>query len=131
GVLAATRMTHSVAEQKDRCSRLGVASIQTFLKGPGRELVRGKEAANGRDDPMQDLVAILPRWTVRLYGRCRATRKHRPCPDVLPAEEGKPGNSHGLSLTSDYLPSMTARWQPSTGFRANSWPCASSTRRAL
>src|SRR5215831_5220812 len=48
-LLADTSITHIVAEHKDRCSRFGVAYIQTLLKAQGRELVIVNEAENGRD----------------------------------------------------------------------------------
>lgn len=57
GLLADTSITPIVVEHQDRCSRFGVASIQTLLKAQGRELVIVNEAENGRDDLMPDLVA--------------------------------------------------------------------------
>jgi predicted site-specific integrase-resolvase len=90
GLLADTSMTHIVAEHKDRCSRFGIAYIQTLLKAQGRELVIVNEAENGRDDLMQDLVAIITSFTARLYGRRRATRKKTQLLAVLQAEEGEP-----------------------------------------
>jgi putative resolvase len=89
GLLADTSITHIVAEHKDRCSRFGVASIQTLLKTQGRELVIVNEAENGRDDLMQDLVAIITSFTARLYGRRRATRKNRQLLAILQEEGGE------------------------------------------
>jgi len=71
-------------EHKDRCSRFGVAYIQTLLKTQGRELVIVNEAEEGREDLMQDLVAIITSFCARLYGRRRATRKKN---HLLPAWE--------------------------------------------
>src|SRR6185437_2872546 len=74
-LLADTSLSHIVVEHKDRCSRFGVAYIQTLLKTQGRELVIVNEADNGQDDLMQDFVAIITSFTARLYGRRRASRK--------------------------------------------------------
>lgn len=78
-LLADTSMSHIVVEHKDRCSRFGVAYIQTLLKTQGRELVivneADNEADNGQEDLMQDFVAIITSFTARLYGRRRASRK--------------------------------------------------------
>ena len=74
-LLADTSITRIVVEHKDRCSRFGVAYIQTLLATQGRELVIVNEAENGQEDLMQDLVAIITSFTARLYGRRRASRK--------------------------------------------------------
>ena len=74
-LLADTSISQIVVEHKARCSRFGVAYIQTLLKAQGRELVIVNEADNGHDDLMQDLVAIITSFTARLYGRRRASRK--------------------------------------------------------
>lgn len=74
-LLADTSISHIVVEHKDRCSRFGVAYIQTLLRTQGRELVIANEAENGQDDLMQDFVAIITSFTARLYGRGWASRK--------------------------------------------------------
>jgi putative resolvase len=74
-LLADTSISHIVVEQKDRCSRFGVAYIQTLLKTQGRELVIVNEAEEGQEDLLQDFVAIITSFTARLYGRRRASRK--------------------------------------------------------
>ena len=74
-LLADTSSSHIVVEHKDRCSRFGVAYIQTLLKTQGRELVIVNEAEEGQEDLMQDFVAIITSFTARLYGRRRASRK--------------------------------------------------------
>ena len=74
-LLADTSISHIVVEHKDRCSRFGVAYIQTLLSSQGRELVIINEAENGTEDLMQDLVAIITSFCARLYGKRRATRK--------------------------------------------------------
>ncbi len=77
-LLADTSISHIVVEHKDRCSRFGVAYIQTLLSTQGRELVIVNEAAEGQEgqeDLMQDFVAIITSFCARLYGRRRASRK--------------------------------------------------------
>jgi putative resolvase len=73
-LLADPSISHIVVEHKDRCSRFGVAYIQTLLMTQGRELVIVNEA-DGQDDLMQDFVAIITSFTAQLYGRRRASRK--------------------------------------------------------
>jgi len=74
-LLADTSMSHIVVEHKDRCSRFGVAYIQTLLKTQDRHLVIVNEVEEGQEDLMQDFVAIITSFCARLYGRRRATRK--------------------------------------------------------
>lgn len=74
-LLADTGISHIVVEHKDRCSRFGVAYIQTLLHTQGRELVIINEVGEGQEDLMQDFVAIITSFCARLYGRRRASRK--------------------------------------------------------
>ena len=74
-LLADTSISHIVVEHKDRCSRFGVAYMQTLLNAQGRELVIVHEADEGQEDLMQDFVAIITSFCARLYGRRRARRK--------------------------------------------------------
>ena len=74
-LLADSTVSHIVVEHKDRCSRFGVAYIQTLLKTQGRDLVIVNEADEGQEDLMQDFVAIITSFCARLYGRRRASRK--------------------------------------------------------
>lgn len=74
-LLADTSISHIVVEHKDRCSRFGVAYLQTLLETQGRELVIVNEVEEGQEDLMQDFVAIITSFCARLYGRRRATRK--------------------------------------------------------
>ena len=76
-LLADTNISHIVVEHKDRCSRFGVAYIQTLLKTQGRELVIVNEVEAEHADLMQDFVAIITSFCARLYGRRRASRKKR------------------------------------------------------
>lgn len=88
-LLADTSISHIVVEHKDRCSRFGVAYIQTLLKTQGRELVIVNEAEEGQEEVMQDFVAIITSFCARLYGRRRATRKKTALLSVL-QEVGEP-----------------------------------------
>lgn len=88
-LLADTTISQIVVEHKDRCSRFGVAYIQTLLNTQGRELVIVNEAEDGQDDLMQDFVAIITSFTARLYGRRRASRKKTALLAVL-QEAGEP-----------------------------------------
>jgi predicted site-specific integrase-resolvase len=76
-LLADTSISHIVVEHTDRCSRFGVAYIQTLLRTQGRELVIINEAEEDQTDLMQDFVAIISSFCARLYGRRRASRKKR------------------------------------------------------
>jgi putative resolvase len=87
-LLADTSLSHIVVEHQDRCSRFGVAYIQTLLKTQGRELVMVNEAEEGQEDLLQDFVAIITSFCARLYGRRRASRKKRALLSVL--QEGEP-----------------------------------------
>jgi predicted site-specific integrase-resolvase len=73
-LLADPAVSHIVVEHKDRCSRFGVAYIQTLLHTQGRELVIINEAEE-EADLLQDFVAIITSFCARLYGRRRASRK--------------------------------------------------------
>jgi predicted site-specific integrase-resolvase len=74
-LLGDSRISHIVVEHQARCSRFGVASIQTLLKTPGRALVLVNAAAAGPEDLRHDLGAIITSLCARLYGRRRASRK--------------------------------------------------------
>src|SRR5215813_1843725 len=74
-LLADRSISHIVVEHKDRCSRFGVAYIQTLLHTHDRELVIVNEAEEGQEDLMQDFVAIITSFTARLSGHRRASRK--------------------------------------------------------
>lgn len=87
-LLADTSISHIVVEHQDRCSRFGVAYIQTLLRTQGRDLVIVKEAEEGQEDLMQDFVAIITSFCARLYGRRRASRKKTALLSVL--QEGEP-----------------------------------------
>jgi putative resolvase len=74
-LLADPTISHIVVEHKDRCSRFGVAYIQTLLKTQGRDLVIINEAEEDQADLMLDFLAIITSFCARLYGRRRASQK--------------------------------------------------------
>lgn len=86
-LLADTSFTHIVVEHNDRCSRFGVAYIQTLLATQRRELVIVNQADTSQDDLMQDFAAIITSFTARLYGRRRAGRKKQELIAALAAED--------------------------------------------
>jgi putative resolvase len=74
-LLADTSISHIVVEHKDRCSRFGVAYIQTLMATQGRELVIVNDADNGQEELLQDFEALTTSFCARLYGRRQASRK--------------------------------------------------------
>lgn len=64
-----------VIEHKDRLARFGVNYIDVLLKKLGVKLEIVNLADNGKDELMQDLVAILTSFAARLYGQRQAKRK--------------------------------------------------------
>ena len=86
-LLADTSFTHIVVEHNDRCSRFGVAYIQTLLATQGRELVIVNQADTSQDDLMQDFAAIITSFTARLYGRRWESRKKQELFAALEVED--------------------------------------------
>jgi len=64
-----------VVEHKDRLARFGVNYIDVLLSKLGVKLEIVNLANNGKDELMQDLVAIVTSFAARLYGQGRAKRK--------------------------------------------------------
>lgn len=64
-----------VVEHKDRLARFGVNYIDVLLKKLGVTLEIVNLAENGKDELMQDLVAIVTSFAARLYGQRRAKRQ--------------------------------------------------------
>lgn len=85
-LLADTSISQIVVEHNDRCSRFGVAYIQTLLNAQDRELVIVNELDEGQEDLMQDFVAMITAFCARLYGRRRATHKKRSVLGALEAD---------------------------------------------
>jgi predicted site-specific integrase-resolvase len=64
-----------IVEHKDRLARLGVNYMDVLLQKFGVRLEIVNLADNGKDELMQDLVAIVTSFAARLYGQRRAKRK--------------------------------------------------------
>jgi predicted site-specific integrase-resolvase len=64
-----------LVEHKDRLGRFGTHYMDILLKRLGVNLEVVNLADNGRDELMQDLVAIITSFAARLYGQRRAKRK--------------------------------------------------------
>ena len=64
-----------IVEHKDRLARFGTHYLDILLKRCGVRLEIVNLADNGRDELMQDLIAIITYFAARLYGQRRAKRK--------------------------------------------------------
>ena len=74
-LLADPTITIIVVEHKDRATRFGFRYLETLLELQGRRIEVVNLADNGQEDLLQDLVAIIYSFCVRLYGQRRAKRK--------------------------------------------------------
>jgi predicted site-specific integrase-resolvase len=86
-LLAETSLRHMVVEQNERCSRVGVASLQTLVQTHGQELVIITEADEGQGDLLMDVVAITTACCARRSGRRRARHKQTPLVAALEVTE--------------------------------------------
>ena len=64
-----------LVEHKDRLSRLGFNYLKLWLESQNRKIEVVNEAANGKDDLVQDFVAVIYSFAAKLYGLRRASRK--------------------------------------------------------
>ena len=64
-----------IVEHKDRLTRYGFNYIDTLFRQYGRSIEVVNEAANDRDDLMQDFVSIITSFCARLYGQRQSRRK--------------------------------------------------------
>jgi predicted site-specific integrase-resolvase len=64
-----------VVEHKDRLTRFGFNYIETLLKQQGRSIEVINTAADGKEDLLQDFIAIITSFCARLYGQRRSKRK--------------------------------------------------------
>lgn len=64
-----------LVEHKDRLARFGTHYLDVLLSRLGVKLEIVNLADNGRDELMQDLIAIVTSFAARLYGQRRAKRK--------------------------------------------------------
>ena len=78
-----------IVEHRDRLTRFGFNYIDTLFRQHGRSIEVVNEAANDRDDLMQDFVSIITSFCARLYGQRRSGRKtERIIRELKDAEDG-------------------------------------------
>ena len=75
GLLKSSDYDILIVEHKDRLARFGTHYLDVLLARCGVHLEIVNLADNGRDELMQDLVAIITSFSARLYGQRRAKRK--------------------------------------------------------
>jgi putative resolvase len=68
-------ITRIVVEHKDRSTRFGFRYLEVLLELQGRSMEVVNLADDGREDLLDDLVAIVYSFCARLYGQRRAKRK--------------------------------------------------------
>ena len=64
-----------VIEHKDRFTRFGFNAYKVLLNNENRDIEVVNEAGDGKEDLLQDLVAIITSFCARLYGLRRCKRK--------------------------------------------------------
>jgi predicted site-specific integrase-resolvase len=67
-----------LVEHKDRLARFGVNYLGVLLEKQGKTIEIINNIQENKDDLMQDFVAIITSFTVRLYGLRRSQRKTEP-----------------------------------------------------
>lgn len=80
-----------IVEHKDRLARFGTHYLDLLLARCGVRLEIVNLADNGRDELMQDLVAIITSFAARLYGQRRAKRKTEKIIQELSGGENEAG----------------------------------------
>jgi len=86
-VLADSSITLVVVEDKDRLTRFGFKYIQTLLETQGRRVEVVNLAEDGREDMLEDLVAVVYSFCARLYGQRRAKRKTERVTEALRCDD--------------------------------------------
>jgi putative resolvase len=61
-------VTRIIVEHKDRLTRFGFVYLEQWMKSRGCSIEVINEAANDKDDLMQDFVSLVTSFTARLYG---------------------------------------------------------------
>jgi putative resolvase len=85
-------ITVIVVAHKDRLTRFGFRYIETLLEQQGRRVEVVNLAGNGREDLLDDLVAIIYSFCARLYGQPRAKRKAE---QIVKEQEASDDNEEG------------------------------------
>ena len=93
-LLADPTITVIVVEHKDRLTRFGFRYIETLLEQQGRRVEVVNLADNGKEDVLEDLVAIIYSFCARLYGVRRAKRKTERVVKELEANNGDEEGDH-------------------------------------
>jgi predicted site-specific integrase-resolvase len=77
-LLTDTRVTRSVVEHRDRCTRLGFYSLEALLQAQGRTIdvvnLADTDTDTDTEDVLADLVAMVSSFSARLSGQRRAKR---------------------------------------------------------
>ena len=76
GILKRDDYNILLVEHKDRLARFGTHYLGLLLQRLGIKLEIVNLADNGKDELMQDLVAIITSFAARLYGQRRARAKN-------------------------------------------------------
>ncbi|MDR9896220.1 recombinase family protein [Aetokthonos hydrillicola Thurmond2011] len=76
-----------LVEDKDRLARFGIGCISILLNRLNIKLEIVNQTDNGRDELMQDLIAIITSFAARLYGQRRSKRKTQKIIEALQNEE--------------------------------------------
>lgn len=79
--------TRIVVEHQDRLTRFGFRYLETLLELQVRTIEVVNVAESDNEDLLADLVAIVSRFTARLYGQRRAKRKTERIVQELQAED--------------------------------------------
>lgn len=74
-VLNRPGVTRIIVEHKDRLTRFGFVYLEQWMKSRGCSIEVINEAANDKDDLMQDFVSLVTSFTARLYGLRRSRRR--------------------------------------------------------
>ena|SRR3989337_2870173 len=82
-------VTCIVVEHSDRLTRFGLNYIQLFMESKGCRIEIINQAANDKEDLMQDFVSLVTCFTARLYGLRRSKRKTEKLIKALENEDNK------------------------------------------
>lgn len=74
-ILKDARATRVVVEHKDRLARFGVPFIQECAAKFGCEIHVINDAADEKEDLVQDFVSVITSFCAKIYGQRRAKRK--------------------------------------------------------
>lgn len=80
-------ITRIVVEHKDRLTRFGFNYLDLLLKQRGCNIEVVNLAHDGKEDLVEDLVAIIYSFCARLYGKRRAKRKTEAIREELEAAD--------------------------------------------